>query len=389
MRRSFLDPARICAAMLWGLLLPRPAAPVPPEAREQLDRLVRGAMAEARLPSLSVAVGRDGELVYVAAAGFAEVENSVAASPRNVFPIGSVTKTLTAAAALQLAERGRLALDAPVQEHCPAFPVKEHPVTVRQLLGHLGGVRGYDYARFEEDFLNRKLYPSIEAALEKFREDALIAPPGDRYEYSSYGYVLVGCAIEGASGLSYMEYLRANVLEPAGMGQVTLDDPERIIPFRVGGYGRGKDGEWSPAGCFNPSDRYPAGGLVATPTDLVRFGNALLEGRLLSQASRQAMWSRQQTSGGVSTGNGLSWTVSADGRELSHGGTTVGGSAYLYLRPEDRVVVAFATNLSLWTEGRHDLARRIADLIRGDGSPAASPPDGAAPSRVLETAGER
>jgi CubicO group peptidase (beta-lactamase class C family) len=313
MKRSLLHLARIYAAALCGLLLAGPAAPVPPEALEQLDRLVRATMAEARLPSLSVAVGRDGELVYVSAAGFAELENALAATPRTVYPIGSVTKTLTAVAALQLAERGRLDLDAPFQEYCPAFPAKEHPVRVRQLLGHLGGIRGYDYGRFEEDFLNRRLYPSIEAALEKFREDPLIAPPGARYEYSSYGYVLVGCAIEGASGLPYMEYLVANVLGPAGMGQATLDDPERIIPFRVGGYGRGKDGEWRRAGCFNPSDRYPAGGLVATPTDLVRFANALLEGRFLSEASRQAMWSLQQTSAGESTGSGLGWTCQSMG----------------------------------------------------------------------------
>jgi CubicO group peptidase (beta-lactamase class C family) len=203
MRRPACHPARICAAALSGVLVAGPAAPVPSEVREELDRLIQVAMTRDRLPSLSVAVGRDGELVHVAAAGFAALENAVAATPRNVYPIGSVTKTLTAVAALQLAERGRLSLDAPVQQYCGAFPAKEHPVTVRQLLGHLGGVRGYDYSRFEEDFLNRKVYPSIEAALEKFQADPLAAPPGDRYVYSSYGYVLVGCAIEGASGLSY------------------------------------------------------------------------------------------------------------------------------------------------------------------------------------------
>lgn len=381
MTRPACHPARMCAAALCGLLVAGPAAPVPSEVREELDRLIQVAMTRDRLPSLSVAVGRDGELVHVAAAGFAALENAVAATPRNVYPIGSVTKTLTAVAALQLGERGRLNLDAPVQQYCGAFPAKEHPVTVRQLLGHLGGIRGYDYSRFEEDFLNRKVYPAIEAALEKFQADPLAAPPGDRYLYSSYGYVLVGCAIEGASGLSYGEYLRANVLEPGGMGQAMLDDPQKVIPLRVDGYGRAGDGEWVPAGCFNPSDRYPAGGLVATPAELVRFGNALLEGQLLSEASRRAMWSVQQTSGGASTGSGLGWTVSADGKELSHGGTTVGGSAFLYLRPEDRVVVAFATNLSLWTEGRLELARRLADLARSDEAPEAPAPGPAPPPR--------
>lgn len=352
-------------AVAAGLVLAAPAMPASSELEGELERLLQATVAEHRLPSLSVAAARDGEIVFAAAVGFAELENAIPATTRSVYPVGSVTKALTAVAALRLHERGGLDLEAPVQTYCEAFPRLEHPVTVRRLLGHLGGIRGYDYRRFEEDYLNCRVFRSNEAALERFSGDPLAAVPGTRYVYSSFGYVLVGCAIAGASGSGYEDFLRAHVLTPAGMAQTTLDDPEKVIPFRVRGYSRGDDGGWVPAGCFNPSDRYAAGGVVSTPIDLVRFGSALSTDLLLSAASRAAMWEVQRTDSGEPTGNGLGWTVAEDGSEISQGGTTVGGTALLYLRPGDGVVVAVATNLSLWTEGRHEIARGIADLVAG------------------------
>ena len=365
MFRSWITAGALLVTMIPPAAAEDRASPLPPEAERALDHLVSLTVSEAHLPSLSLAVARSGELAYATAVGHAALENALAATPESVYPIGSVTKALTAVAALQLAERGLLDLDAPVTQYCEGFAAKEYPVTTRQLLGHLGGIRGYDYSRFEEDFLNHRVYRSLAAALEKFGADPLIAAPGTTYEYSSYGYVLVGCAIEGAGGVSYGEYLRENVLEPAGANRIGLDDPEAIIPFRVRGYARGQAGDWKPAGCFNPSDRYPAGGLVATAGDLVRFGAFLLEGELLSTSSRQAMWQIQRTAAGEPTGSALGWSSSDDGSEIFHGGTTVGGTAYLYLRPADRVVVAFTTNLSLWTEGRQELARKVADLVAG------------------------
>jgi serine beta-lactamase-like protein LACTB, mitochondrial len=124
---------------------------------------------------------------------------------------------------------------------------------------------------------------------------------------------------------------------------------------------------------FNPSDRYPAGGLLATPTDLGRFGAALLAGELVGGDARAAMWAPRTTAGGEQTGYGLGWSLGqrAD-PEVFHGGNSVGATAYLYLRPHQRLVVAFATNLELWNQRRHELARRLADLA--DDAPAGGAP---------------
>ena len=179
------------------------------------------------------------------------------ATPQTVYPLGSITKTVTAAAALRLAELGDLDLDAPIQESCPAFPEKGHPITARQLLAHVAGIRHYDYRRFDEDLLNKKSYATLEDAMGKFSEDPLVAEPGSQYHYSSWGYVVLVCAIEGASDLSYAEAIQRDVLKPAGMESTRLDEVQDIIPRRARGYSLLDDGSWGNSGCFDASDRYP------------------------------------------------------------------------------------------------------------------------------------
>jgi serine beta-lactamase-like protein LACTB, mitochondrial len=357
----------LTAALLWALA--PGSAWASPRSDDRAEALIAAAMAESHLPSLSVAVGRDGKIVLEMALGLADLEGSVPATTRSVYRIGSVSKTLTATAVLRLAEDGRLDLDAPVQKCCPTFPDKGAITTPRLLLAHLGGIRDYDYSHFEQEFLSRKRYASIDDALGIFKDDPYANPPGSRYRYSSFGYVLLGCVVEGASGTGYAAYVREHVLDPAGMARTRLDDPAELVPFRVRGYHRDEDGTWRNAPYVDLSDRYPAGGFLSTPEDLVRFGMSLLGGKLLGEETLAAAWQPQQTSGGETVPYGLGWRLSSAPREVFHGGTSVGGSAYLYLQPDTGVVVALATNVDLWTEPRHELARQLAAL-------ALAPPPG-------------
>ena len=197
----------------------------------------------------------------------------------------------------------------------------------------------------------------------KFSEDPLESEPGSQYHYSSWGYVVVGCAIEGASGLSYAEAIQRDVLGPAGMESTRLDVIQDIIPHRARGYSLRDDGSWANSGCFNASDRYPAGGLVGTADDLVTLANALLEGDLLNEQSVKTMTSSQTTSSNESTGRGLGLEIGDTQSELYHGGTSIGASSYLYIRPEEKVAVALLTNLSLWTKPRQEVAQRLTEIV--------------------------
>ena len=345
-----------------ALVLPTLAGTNPATAPEGGPASLAAArMEQDGLPSLSIAIARKGELIFSQAWGLADVENSVAATPGTVYRIGSVSKVITATAILQLVEKGRLDLDKPVQSYCPAFPEKPAMVTPRLLLAHLGGIRDYNYRRFTEEFLSSVRYDSVSEALAVFKDDSLVSEPGEKHLYSSWGYVLLGCAVEGAAGVSFAEYIARNVLAPAGMRQSRLDIPEEIVPQRARSYSRSRDGVLQNSPYVDLSDRFPSGGLLSTPSDLVALGRSLLDGKLVTRRTWADMTDRQQTRSGEKIAYGLGLRLSDPPGEAFHGGSSVGGASYLYIRPGSDTVVAFATNVDRWGDPRHALAQALAD----------------------------
>jgi len=144
------------------------------------------------IPGFAVAVAVDGKIVWSEAFGYADLEAKRPATPETQFRIGSVSKPLTADAVAQLYEAGKLDLDAPVQRYVPTFPQKGAPITTRLLGGHLAGIRHYKGAEFT---LNQH-FASVTAGLAIFKDDSLVAPPGTRFSYSSYGFNLIGAVVE-------------------------------------------------------------------------------------------------------------------------------------------------------------------------------------------------
>jgi len=334
----------------------------------QIERLIQIANAESKTPGLSVAIVADNQLRYTKGFGLADLENSVPAKPGTVYRLGSLSKPITATAVMQLAEQGKLDLDVPVQKYCPAFPEKQWPVTARQLLAHLAGIRDYNNQRFMEEYFSTRHYNSVSESLDIFKNDPLLHEPGTRYSYSTYGYNLLGCAIEGASSMSYATYLDANILKPADMSQTRVDDAYEIIPNRARGYGKTRAGVLRNSSFADTSNKIPAGGLVSTVEDLARFYLALQSGKLVSRATLERMWTLQKTKDGKSIPYALGWRVGdhRGTREVYHGGAAAGFSTFLYLVPDRKVAVVLMANMELLSQKqRDDLARQIADTIIG------------------------
>jgi CubicO group peptidase (beta-lactamase class C family) len=143
---------------------------------------------------MTIAVAVDGRIVWAEGFGFADLEQCVPASPSTKFRIGSISKPLTGTAAALLSEGKRLDLDAPVQRYVSSFPEKGFTISTRQLLGHLGGIPR-DVAA-ENDKTNEHQYHSVTESLKWFKDEPLVAPPGTKFFYSTYGYVLASAAIE-------------------------------------------------------------------------------------------------------------------------------------------------------------------------------------------------
>ncbi len=327
-------------AALWLLALPCFAAELDPAVRAAIDASIRS-MLGPNQAGLSVGV-MHGDEVWFNAYGYADVEKKIRATPRTTYRMASVTKSWTAVSVLQLVEQGKLGLDDEIQKSVPKFPKKAFPVTVRQLLGHLGGV--YHYRGLASERVSKPV--TTVGALSLFQAWDLACEPGTRFLYTSYGYNLLGAAIEGASGKSYAEYLAANLFGPLEMKDSDIERPARMNAQWALGYSL-KKGVFGPAAPLELSSRYAGGGTRSTVEDMVRFGRALLDGKLLTPESHQLMRTVQVTRDGLLTDYGLGFNVFPQRGHyvLAHAGGQSGTSTLLVLIPAERFVLALATNL--------------------------------------------
>jgi serine beta-lactamase-like protein LACTB, mitochondrial len=278
----------------------------------------------------------------------ADLENSVPATSRTLYRLGSVSKPLTATAAMHLWERGKIDLDAPVQKYCPAFPRKEWPITTRELLGHLGGIRHYkSESQDDPEIGNTKHFDSVADGIKFFANDPLIAQPGTKFHYSTMGYTVVGCAMEGASGEKFVDYLRENVFVPAAMNDTQADNLIAIIPHRTRYYSRNKSGAVVNADLLDSSYKIPGGGLISSADDMARFEIAILNDALIKRGTRDIMWTPQKTAGGSESGYALGWGTSIrDGIfEAGHNGSQQGASTSIRIAPEKRDGVVVLVNM--------------------------------------------
>ncbi len=359
------------AAVVLFFTVPAWAGSLPDAQVKAIEAAVAEMQTATRVPGLSVAIALDGEVRYAQGFGLADAENQVPVTPDTVFRLASISKPITAIAALQLAEAGRLDLDADVRRYVPSFPRKPWTVTTRLLLAHLGGIRHYQDGEFGSDPVDGRpvgegirRFATLLEGLDVFKDDPLIAEPGTRFNYTTHGYTLVGCVVEAASGERFLTYLKKRIFDPAGMTAARDDDGEALIPHRALGYRMTAAGALRNSELADTSYKIPGGGLVATASDLARLGIALLDGRLLRPETRAAAFTRQSTKTGRAIGYGLGWNVAQrDGRrEISHTGGQPRVATVLYMRPDQRVVAVVLTNLE--GAGPAALARRISDIVR-------------------------
>jgi CubicO group peptidase (beta-lactamase class C family) len=330
-----------------------------PEQIKRVEAVISAAMEKQKISGFSVAVVVDNQLGFSKGYGLAEMENSVRATPATVYRIASVSKPITAVAAMQLVEKGKLDLDAPVQKYCPAFPEKPWKITARQLLGHLSGIRHY---KADENFNSTRHFASVTESLDAFKNDPLLQEPGAKFTYTTYGYVLLGCVIEGASGMNYADYVTENIFRPAGMERTRVDDVYAIIPNRARGYARLKSGELRNADLADTSNKIPGGGLVSTAEDITRFAQALQRGALLRKETLQQMLAPLKTKDNQDSPY-FGWYIRERKGEkvLTHSGSQQGTSTYLYIAPGKGFALALMANMEDVNQG--ELASQIAAIL--------------------------
>ena len=357
------------------------SAPLPAwaDSVEQGRQLVRAALSQQNLPGLAVAVGVGGEIVWAEGFGWADLDKRVPVRPETKFRIGTASTALTSAAAGLLVEQGRLNLDNVIQSYVPQFPEKQWPVTLRQVMGHVAGVRndGGD----EGPLLSRRCGKTIDA-LDAFGDRELLSEPGTRYRFSSYGWILVSAAIEAAAGEPFVPFMQKQIFEPLGMRDTVADCTDAPAANQATPYFPrfAADPRYG-LHLMRPIDYSCYAGasvFVSTPSDLVRFGMATHGGTLLKPATVQLLQTSQRLTSGEETGYGLGWdveTVTLAGKQthwVGHEGTSLGGPvASLMTFPAQGIVVAVTSNISY--ADAEGLALKIAEAFAAKRSnPAAT-----------------
>ena len=338
-----------------------------PEKRTQIEAAVSKFMASTHVPGLSVAVVENGEYEWAAGFGLADAENNAPASERTLFRLASISKSLTATAAMQLWEQGKLDLDSPVQKYCPAFPQKPWPITTREVMGHLAGIRHYKSdSRQDIEVGNTRYFENpIQGGLDFFKNDSLLSEPGKQFHYSTHGYTLVGCVIEGASTTKYVDFMRQNVFTPSGMEHTLADDRFAIIPYRSRFYRKTESGTVQNADLLDSSYKIPVGGWLSSAEDMARFEVAILNDKLIKHATRDVMWTPLKPSDEPANGYALGWgTFSEDGvHYVAHSGGQQGTSTNFLLAPEQRAGVVVLSNME--DVPADDLSKEVLKIVLG------------------------
>ncbi len=319
-------------------------------------------MGAQRIPGLAVAVSIGGKTIWTEGFGFADVEQQVRVNPEQTrFRIASISKPLTATGLGILMEQERIHPDTSVAHYLPWFPAKKYRPTIRQVAGHLGGIRHY---RGQENFSSTP-YPDVRSGIRIFENDSLINKPGTTYVYSSYGFNLISAAMESAAGEPFVPFMQRHVLTPLGMNNTTIDRVDSLIPFRGRYYEH--NGKHSPP--VDNSYKWAGGGYLSTATDLIRFGNSYLTGKLLQPSTIRLLTTSQQLADGKASGYGIGWSDHTDrfGRKVfGHSGGAVGGTSNLIVHPDSGMVIVILTNVSGASLGP------IAEAIMNDLMPAPS-----------------
>ena len=334
----------------------------------EIDTYLVEQIKAADIPGLTVAVVRDGRVIYSRAYGVRELGKEEKLTPRHVFHFASVSKPFVATAIVQLAEAGKLNLSDPVVKHLPYFRLADEgyrDITIRQILNHTSGmpdVEDYEWSKPQFDDGAAERYVRVMAS------ERLLWAPGADWAYSNMAFDMLGDLIGKVSGVSFEDYIKTNILEPIGMNDSSFIYPEIDESFRTTGH-VGNPAKVSNIYPYNrrhaPSSTLNSSVAEMTRWMLVNLGRGKLDGlRIVSADSHDKLWAPStDLIAGEDRRIGLSWFLGDHGghRTVFHGGGDTGFRSYILLLPNDGIGIVFASN---WEEtDLAALARGILDLI--------------------------
>jgi serine beta-lactamase-like protein LACTB len=308
--------------------------------------LIDSIITSQKIPGLSIAVGVADKIVWAEGFGSANVELEIPVKINTKFRVGSLSKTFTALAIGKLKDDYKIDLDLPIQIYVPSFPKKRYGINIRQIAGHISGIRHYNYLKNE--FTSNIHFKNVNESLNIFKFDPLLFKPGTKYFYSTYGYVLLSAAIEGASRQSFLQYMDSNIFKPLDMKNTVADFKDGLILNRAHCYYLSR-GILYDAVAVDNSNKWGGGGFLSAPVDIVKMGLLLVNDKFLKKETIELLFTSQKLVNGTETGYGMGWRIGKNTRGkkfVFHSGTSIGGKAFVLIYPNEKVVVAIAANVN-------------------------------------------
>ncbi len=319
-----------------------------------LDLWIKEQMAYRQVPSLTIGIVYDQELIWAQGYGYADLEQQVPATPRTLYRIASITKTFTSTAIMQLRDAGRLRLDDPVVDYLPWFQLQNPfdqapPVTIRHLLTHTAGLpREAAYPYWTDHN-----FPTREQIREALPDQPMIYPPGSTYKYSNLGMALLGEVVAAASGEPYEQYIRNHIMEPLGMtSSAVIPTDEHRARSAVAYDRRLPDGSRQDDYYPVTNGIAPAASIASNIEDMAKYamlqfrkgsagGSQILKGSTLEEMHRPQFvynsWSGGRGLGfGVTRRNGKTF--------VSHGGWVSSYRTHIMFNPAEKIAVIAMTN---------------------------------------------
>ena len=349
--------AVVLTLILYGLISAASAQ------TDKVDDYIKTQMDLQKIPGLSIAVVRNGEIVKAKGYGLANVELNVPAKPETVYQSGSMGKQFTATAVMMLVEEGKIALDDKINKYFPDSPESWNNITVRNLLTHTAGTTDYP-----KDFDFRRDYTEAEL-LKKAQAIPLAFAPGEKWSYSNIGYVTLGILISKVTGKFYGEFLQERIFKPLGMSSARIISEADIVPNRAAGYrmpkGELKNQEWVSPTMNTTAD----GSLYLTVLDVAKWDAALYTEKLLKKSSFDQMWTPVKLNNGVTRPYGFGWAFS-DVRGhaiIEHGGAWQGFTSHIARYVDDKLTIVVLVNRAGASPG--NIAHGIAGLYNPELTP--------------------
>ena len=290
---------------------------------------------------MSISVAQKGELIWSEGFGYASRKPRIKVEPnKTLFRIASISKSITALTLAKLIDDHVIDLNESVYSYLPDYPKKEYDFNVKELGGHLAGIRHYQGNEF---MLNQKM--TITEGVDLFKNDPLLFEPSTQFSYNTFGYVLLSEIMQKASKIEFNNLVKNTIFKPLEMTHTLLDDSELDIPNKTKFYRKKRVLSTNVANEY----KVAGGGFLSTSEDLIKLGEEIISPKIVSKEALSEIITSQKLKSGNITGYGIGFSVEttkSNTPKYYHTGGGVGASTVLIIYPKESIVISILTNKS-------------------------------------------